>query len=700
MVARQERDPAARTTQVGVDVGGTFTDLVAFDPVTGTVRVAKVPSTPGNQANGVMNGLVELSIDPSLLARFVHGTTVATNAVLERRGARTVLVVTEGFRDLLEIARQNRPRLYDLFADRPEPLVPRELVVEAPERVAVDGTIVKVLDESSAREVGRAVSALAPEAVAICLLYSFLEPGHEDAIAAEIGVATRDDDEDNRSSGVSAVSGVPGVSVSLSSRVLPVFREYERASTTALNAYVAPPMARYLGNLEARLRDGGLGTAVEVMRSGGGTFDAGAASKVPVHTLLSGPAAGAWGAAAVAGAADIAEVIAFDMGGTSTDVTLIEGGVPGRTAEGAIGGLPFGVATTDVHTIGAGGGSVAWPAGGGGRGAGPPPGGADPGPACYGRGGTEPTVTDALLALDLLDPDSPLGGSIRLRTDLAARAVGSLGKELGLDVPGCAEGIVRVAEAQIERALRVVSVERGKDPRRFALLPFGGAGPLLQGRLARALGCARVIVPASPGVLSAMGLLTAPFAVDLARTRLTDLSTDCADDLDGSWRDLEETAGTALADQGVATVRSARSADCRYSGQAFELEVPAHSADPRRIVAAFHAAHRERYGFDQREQPVELVTMRVRAEGPPPSFVMPDVAAGAGAGAARRGSRRAVLDGRATEIAVYAREALGAGDRVAGPALLVGIDSTCLVLPGQRGDVDPFGTLVLMEEDT
>jgi N-methylhydantoinase A len=695
MVSGQERDPAAggdavpagrgeTSVQVGVDVGGTFTDVVAFDPATGDMRVAKVPSTPADQARGVLDGLAALGLDASQLARFAHGTTVATNAVLERRGARTALVVTEGFRDLLEIARQNRPSLYDLFVDRPPPLVPRELVVEAPERVAVGGSIVRHLDESGAAAVADAVAALQPQSVAICLLHSFTEPGHERAIQEAIGRVSPDG------------SDPPNVSASVD--VLPVFREYERASTTALNAYVAPAMRRYLGHLEGRLRDGGIRVPVEVMRSGGGTFDAAAAADLPVHTLLSGPAAGAWGAAATARSAGIGDVIAFDMGGTSTDVALVEGGAPGRTAEGSIGGLPFGVATTDIHTVGAGGGSIAWRDDGGALRVGPHSAGADPGPACYGKGGTEPTVTDALLVLGMLDPDTPLGGSIALRPDPAVVAVASLGRRLGLDLTSCAAGIIRVVQAQIERALRVVSVERGRDPRAYTLLPFGGAGPLLQGRLAQALGCERVLIPRSPGVLSAIGLLTAPPAVDLARTRLTDLADAAPDDLDRVWGDLERESANHLATQGVSVARSRRSADCRYRGQAFEIEVDAPAADPQAIAAAFHAAHRERYGFHQADQSVEVVTLRVRAEGTPPRFSPPMVPEGSGsADTASLGRRRILLDGEEAELPVLRREALEAGDRIEGPALLVGADSTCLVLPGQHGTVDAFGSLLLRD---
>ncbi len=662
---------------VGVDVGGTFTDVVVAGPEPGDVRVAKVPTTPSDQSVAVLAGLGHAGVGPADIERFVHGTTVATNAVLERRGARTVFVVTEGFRDLLEIARQTRPKLYDLFADRTPPLVPRELVVEARERVAVDGEVVTPLDDPAA--VAASVRALEPEAVAICFLHSFMRPEHERSVATALAGATG------------------GIDVSVSSEVLPVFREYERASTTVLNAYVTPGMRRYLDTLADSLAEHGLPGTVQVMRSGGGTFDAGLAVRFPVHTLLSGPAAGAWGAAAVAASSGFPEAIGFDMGGTSTDVSLIEAGRPGRTAEGSIGGLPFGVATTDIHTIGSGGGSVAWRDEGGSLRVGPRSAGATPGPASYGLGGVEPTVTDAFLVLGMLDPSSPLGGSLALDRRPAADAIARLAVELGLSLEACAGGIVRVAEAQITRALRVVSVERGKHPRAFALLAFGGAGPLLQGPLSRALGCGAVLVPRSPGVLSAIGLLTAPVAVDLARTGLTDLASADPAALDRRWAELSDDAHRSLAGQGYAAARTERSAGCRYAGQAFELDVATPQADPATIVEAFHRTHLERYGYDQRGTAVELVTMHVRAEGPSSGFELPTVPPGRGAAAALAGERTVVIGSERVPCRVYRRDALGAGDALAGPAIVGSIDSTCVVLPGQRGEVDPIGTLILRE---
>jgi N-methylhydantoinase A len=657
--------------RLGVDVGGTFTDLVWDDGE--RLTIAKVPSTPADQAGGVLAGVDRLGVDVSALERLVHGTTVATNAVLERRGAKTVLVTTEGFRDLLEIGRQNRPALYDLFADRPAPIVPRELVVEAPERISAAGEVLRALTDQA--DVANSVRALDPEAVAVCLLFSFARPEHERAVGE-------------------ALRGLP---VSLSSEVLPVFREYERASTTALNAYVAPVLARYLGTLEEALRSAGLSCDVEVMRSGGGTFSARLAARLAVHTLLSGPAAGAWGAAAVAGAAGYSDVIAFDMGGTSTDVTLIEGGRPGTGGEGRVAGLPFAVTSTDIHTVGAGGGSVAWKDDGGALRVGPRSAGADPGPAAYGRGGREPTVTDAYVLLAQLDPSLLLGGVINLDHRAAAHAVASLAERLGLAQESCAQGILRVAEAQVAAALRVVSVERGRDPRSYALLAFGGAGPLHQGPLARELGCPAVIVPRNPGVLAAIGLLAAPTAADAVATNVRDLLSVSDRELESGWGALEDEARRQLAGQGVQAARVSRTADCRYRGQAYELEVEVLGPSPTGLAERFGRAHLDRYGYVHQGESVEVVNLRVRAEGPPPVVSAGEVPPGVGAEAARRGTRVATVDGEEVECALYDRDHLGPGDGLPGPAVVSSADSTCLVLGGQRAEVDALGNLVIRE---
>jgi N-methylhydantoinase A len=664
--------PAGR---VGVDVGGTFTDLVHL--VGDRLSVAKVPSTPADQARGIGAALASADVAVGDLARFVHGTTVATNTVLERDGARTVLITTAGFGDLLAIGRQDRPHLYRLDARRPAPLVPRDQVVEVVERVDADGSVHIPLTEAEVARVAAAVAALDPDAVAISLLFGFLDGAHEERLAAAL-----------------APLGVP---VTSASRLLPVLREVERTSTVVLNAYLAPRLDRYLGSLSDRLTRAGLSVPVEVMRSGGGTATADVAAREPVRAVLSGPAAGAWGAAALGMACGEPALIAFDVGGTSTDVTLVADGRPRTTADGAIGGLPFAVTSTDIHTIGAGGGSLAWRDDGGSLRVGPRSAGADPGPACYGAGGTQATVTDANVVLGRLDPEVRLGGSLPLRADLAEAAVATLAAELDLDVRGCAAGIVAVTDAAMAQALRVVSVERGHDPRDFALLPFGGAGPLHQAALAAELGCRRVLVPPHPGVLSALGLLAAPVTVDRARAHLGDLADATSASLAADWEELEADARLAVADQGMEVAAVHPTADLRYRGQAYELEV-AGSCDPAALTERFHAAHRERYGYDQPDAAVEVIALRVRAEGPAPELPLPPLTGGGDAAAARLGTREVVAaDGEVVRAELIDRAALGAGARLRGPAVVVGLDATVWVAPWQIGEVDPHGVLVLEE---
>jgi N-methylhydantoinase A len=668
-------EQGAAQARLGVDVGGTFTDLVSERG--GTVAVAKVPSTPADQSAGVMAGIDRLGIIPADLARFAHGTTVATNTVLERDGARTVLVTTHGFRDLLTIARQDRPSLYDQAARRPAPVVATADVVEVHERIGADGSVLTALTDEEVDRVASAVAARDPEAVAISLLFAFLDPSHEDRLAE-------------------AIAGL-GVPVSRSSDVLPTFREYERTSTTSLNAYVAPRMDRYLRNLSDALGGGGYEGTVEVMRSGGGTFGITLAARYPVNTLLSGPAAGAWGAAAVGRMTGDEDLIAFDMGGTSTDVTLVTSGRPAMSTEGRIDGLPFGVPTTDIHTVGAGGGSIAWADEGGALRVGPRSAGADPGPACYGRGGTAPTVTDANVVLGHLDPDTRLGGAMTLDRDAATAAVERLARELGVSADAAAAGVLEVVEATMVRALRVVSVEKGHDPRLFTLMPFGGAGPLHQAALARQLGCARVLVPPHAGVLSALGLVAAPVTVEVVATRMADAAAVTTEELGSAWDELHAAAQVQMRQQDVEVDTVRRSADLRYHGQAFELQVTADTADPQQLVAAFHRSHRARYGYDQPDADVEIVNLRVRLETAHPSLPITEIAPAGGVDDAVTGVRRLQVDGAECEVRIVARERLGRGDRLRGPAVVTGLESTCWVAPWQAMEVDRIGSLVLTE---
>ena len=488
---------------LGVDVGGTFTDAALLDGE--RLHTAKVPTTPGDQSEGVVAAidavLARAGAVPADIGAFTHGMTVGTNALLEGRGARTALIATAGFGDLLEIGRQNRPSLYHLCRARPEPLVPRELRLEARERIGSEG----VVDPLTTEEVARLVSEVRDsdaESVAVCLLFSFADASHE----AKITEALR--------------AALPDVHVSASSEVLPAFREYERCSTTAIDAYLSPLLGRYLERLGAACDERGIPEPV-VMRSSGGTADVGEASRSGAWSVLSGPAGGAVGAAALAGAGEVGgDVIGFDMGGTSCDVCVVEGGEVRRTDAREIAGHPIQLPMVDVHTVGAGGGSIAWRDRGGALRVGPRSAGAEPGPACYGRGGTEPTTTDANLLLGYLPQRSALAGGIELDAEPARRAIAGLGDEVGLGERETAAGIVRVANQEMVRALRVVTVERGVDPRAFALMPFGGAGPMHAAAVAGELGIERILCPRASGVLSALGLLASERRRDTARTVL------------------------------------------------------------------------------------------------------------------------------------------------------------------------------------
>ena len=629
---------------VGVDVGGTFTDLVAV--VDGELVTAKVPSVPGRQAMGVAAALASSGV--GAVDVLAHGTTVATNALLERRGARTALVTTEGFRDVIEIGRQARASLYDLTAHGPPPLVPRELRFTVRERIGPEGVIVP-LDERSVRAVVEALTRAEVEAVAVCLLFSFLHPDHE----LRVGKAVRE--------------ALPSVRVSLSAELLPEFREYERCSTTAANAYLAPALAAYLDELEP---------APLVMQSSGGVVDAATAAQRPAACVLSGPAAGVAGAAFVAGLAGFEDALTFDMGGTSTDVAAVLGGEPVVTPESVVAGVPIRFPMVDVHTIGAGGGSIAWLDEGGALRVGPRSAGAQPGPACYGRGGEEPTVTDANLVLGYLADGAVLGGEVVLARAPAEAALARLPVDESVrksppapardrinPVPNAdaggivavAEGVVRVVNANMARALRVVSVERGIDPRRLALVAFGGAGPLHACALAEELGVERVLVPRASGVLSALGLAVA----DLRR-----------DYVGRTFEELEE-----LVDLLGASVT--RYADMRYPGQSHELTIE--------DGADFHDAHERRYGFRLDREP-EVVARRLVAtvRRPRPELrprSAPDLA---------RGARPAYLDGEWRELPVH-----GPGGAVTGPAIVELPEATCLVRAGWGGDTDVHGTLVL-----
>jgi N-methylhydantoinase A len=652
--------------RLGADVGGTFTDLVALSE--GTLVTAKVPSTPQDQSAGVMNAIETSEVESDATAALAHGMTVATNALLERRGARTALVTTEGFRDVLEIARQNRPSLYDLAQDRPPPLVPRELRFTVKERMGPEGEISE-LDESSLEEVIFAIKEAEVEAVAVCLLFAFMHSKHE----KRVGEALRE--------------ALPDVHVSLSSEVLPEFREYERFSTTAADAYLAPKLAAYLKNLAGKVEEAGAPSPL-VMQSSGGVVRIDDAISDAAGCLLSGPAGGVVGAAYIGSLGGYRNLLTFDMGGTSTDVAPIIDGETQTTTETVIAGVPIKLPMVDLHTVSAGGGSIAWADAGGALRVGPHSAGADPGPAAYDAGGEEPTVTDANLFLGYLADRATLGGEVVLKRELSEEALASLGEALGLDAEEVALGVVRVANAEMVRALRVISVERGLDPREFALLAFGGAGGMHACSLAEELGMEIVLVPRAGGVLSALGLAISDLRHDYVRPYLIDLEDVDEGEFEEKFKDMEDTASWDLEDP-----EYTRRADLRYRGQSFELTVEADSLE--KLEERFHAAHEQRYGYRMDDESVELVNLRLIATVP---VEKPEPQEPPAVDEAESGRREANFDGEWQEVPVLDRERMGKGSEVVGPAIVEFKESTCVVRPGWRGAVDRVGTLVLERE--
>ncbi|HEV2093808.1 MAG TPA: hydantoinase/oxoprolinase family protein [Rubrobacter sp.] len=653
--------------RLGVDVGGTFTDLVALSE--GNLVTAKVPSTPRDQSEGVMSAIEAAEVEAASVGALAHGMTVATNALLERRGARTALVTTEGFRDVLEIARQNRPSLYDLAMDRPPPLVPRDLRFAVKERMGPEGEV-EPLDEESLQRTVEALKEADVRAVAVCLLFAFAHPEHE----RRVGEALRE--------------AMPEVHVSLSSEVLPEFREYERFSTTAADAYLGPKLAVYLKNLADKAAEAGV-PAPLIMQSSGGVVPVEDAAADAAGCVLSGPAGGVVGAAHVGSLGGYEDLLTFDMGGTSTDVAPIIGGEAQTTTETVVAGVPIKLPMVDVHTVSAGGGSVAWADAGGALRVGPHSAGAEPGPAGYGKGGEEPTVTDANISLGYLAHGARLGGEVVLDRELSEGALSSLGARLGLDAEEAALGIVRVANAEMVRALRVISVERGLDPREFALLAFGGAGGMHACSLAEELGMGTVIFPRAGGVLSALGLAISDLRRDYVRPYLVPLDRVDAEEFEARYGEMEAAAARDLDGP-----EHHRRADLRYAGQSFELTVDADA--PGGLEAQFHAAHEGRYGYRMEDEPVELVNLRLVATVP---VEKPALDEPGPSGEAQAGRREANFDGEWREVPVLDREKMGEGSPVEGPAIVDFREATCVVRPGWRGAIDRVGNLVLERED-
>jgi N-methylhydantoinase A len=668
---------------VGIDVGGTFTDLTAVDDGTGRVVVTKVPSRPRNEAAAVLEGLAALGIEPRDVRRLVHGTTVGTNAVLERRGAPVAVLTTQGFRDLIEIGRTKRniPALFVPTFVRPRPVVERRRRFEVTERLAADGSVLVPLDPASAERGLDAAVASGAEAIAVCLLHAYLNPSHERAVA-DI-----------------AKGRCPGVPMSCSADVVAEYREFERFSTTVLNAYLQPLMDGYLGGLEQRLRTVGYAHGVLTVASSGGMMTTETARRLPIKTIFSGPAGGVSQACFVGGAAGVGDLITYDMGGTSTDVCLVRDLTPLATSDGMVGAFPVKVPQIDMHTVGAGGGSLAWLDVDGSLQVGPHSAGANPGPAAYGLGGTEPTVTDANVVLGRIGTARRLGGSITLDAARARHAVGDLAARMDgvMTVDALAEGIVRIAVARMTSAIREISIQRGHDPRDFTLVAFGGAGPMHALALADEIGIPRVLVPRHPGNFSALGLLASDIKHDDVRTRVGPLRERWAL-LSDLFTEMENGARRQLQLEGFEAdqQRMRRSLDLRYRSQAFELNLELGEEPLAALEAAFHQRHQAMYGHADPAASIELVNARLSAYG---VVARPAAARHQGAAAALDAAlieRRAVrFDGAAHDCPVWERERLPAHAELRGPAIVEEFGATTVVPPGWRGALDAHGNLRL-----
>ncbi len=651
---------------LGVDTGGTFTDFVVLTD--SGLQIYKEPSTPHDPSEAIRSGLARLTEGRPF--RLVHGSTVATNALLERRGARAALLTTAGFEDVLEIARQTRPDIYNLAAERQPPIIPAELRLGVPERCGPDGAVIEPLDTAALHRVLDRLGELDVEAVAVCFLHSYANPEHEIAVMKAL---------EARFDGFCTASH----------EVLPEFREYERCSTTAVNAYVGPVMSRYLGRLAEELDAGD----VQIMQSNGGTISLAAARRHAVQTVLSGPAGGAVGGFEIARRAGFDHVITFDMGGTSTDVCLCPG-VLSRTAEATVGDLPIRLPVIDIHTVGAGGGSIARRDEGGSLRVGPQSAGADPGPIAYGHGAVEVTVTDANLFLGRLSADHFLGGQQRLAVAETRAGIERLAEDLEMSPLAAAAGVLRVANATMERAIRVISLERGHDPRDFTLVCFGGAGAMHAADLARDLGIPRVLVPRGAGTLSALGMLLADYVRDYSQTLLRPSTEVTAQDLSKSLEALEEHARADFAAEGdtMGDLVLASSVDVRYRGQGYELNLPV-SDD---YETAFHRLHDQRYGYSDPSRPTEVVNVRVRAVAAARTIDLPRTEIGdADASVAVIGEQEMFCGGCEMAAKLVDRDLLRPGNSFAGPALVVEYSTTTVVPEDVRCRVDEWFNLIL-----
>jgi N-methylhydantoinase A len=677
--------------RVTVDTGGTFSDFVYLNEATGEVTISKVPSTPDDPSRAILAGvetLIAQGVKPSDISYFCHGTTVGTNALLEGKGVKTALLVTDGFRGIYPVGEQARPygaALFDVMFDKPAVLVPQSLTGEVKERVDFRGNVLQALDEAALRETVRTLKVQQIESLAVCLLFSFLHPQHE-ARVREI-----------------VLDEMPDVSVSLSSDIMPQIREYYRLSTTVINAYLQPILARYIAQLDRRLNAAGLTTRQKyIMQSNGGMATFAAAARKAVTTVLSGPAGGVTAGSYACRMTGLQNIITFDMGGTSCDVALIKDGQPSVASRGKIEGRDLAVPMMDINTVSAGGGTIARVDRFGVLQVGPDSAGAMPGPACYGRGGEMPTITDCNLVMGHLSAENFLGGRMRLDAEKAWRAVESkIAQPLGLGVEEAAEGIVRIIDVKMEEAIKAISTMRGHDLRDFVLLAFGGAGPVHAGRMARDLGMAGMIVPLYPGVYSAIGLIMSDVKHDYIQSRMTPIHELTPDDVNAMFGRLEAMAADELREDGFApgSVAIQRALDMRYAGQGYEITMPCGDTDLGALRRAFDDQHKLMFGHNAPEEPVEIVSYRVRGVGNVPPVEMPRFKrTGATLKDALRETRHARFDGQAIECPVYQRDKLDVGLTVPGPAILDQFDCTTVICPDQMARVDEWKNLVVTGE--
>ncbi|MGK7869735.1 hydantoinase/oxoprolinase family protein [Falsiroseomonas sp. E2-1-a20] len=670
-----------RDIRVAVDIGGTFTDFEIFDPAAGAVHQHKAPSTPADPSIGLLDGLRQAAARFGFaladVRQVLHGTTIATNAVLERKLPRGAVLTTAGFEDLLQIGRHGRRDIYALTATPPPPLVPRNLCLGVVERLRADGSVATPLDEASVLAAAHRLREAGVQAVAVCLLHAYANPAHERRIGAMLAEA------------------LPGVAVSLSSEISPELREYERLSTTVLNALLVPIVAGYMAKLERRLAEAEFGARIYLVQSNGGVSGTAKAGREPARLLLSGPSGGAAAARRLAGSLGLPNLVAIDMGGTSFDVSVVHGGQVAMVTEGEIDGLPVRLPMVEMRTIGAGGGSIAWVDPGGRLRIGPHSAGADPGPACYGRGGTGLTVTDANLLLGRLDGENFLGGAMRLDRAAAARAAQDIAGRIGLEADATAAGVIAITNASLAGAIRLSLFEKGLDPEDFCLLSFGGAGGVHACEVAEELGISRVVFPPHASTLSAWGILWSDIAHDLAATQILPLA-EAGPALAEAAARLRQDAAALLAEDGVAEGQRTLewSADCRYAGQAFELAVPLAQADFSdaglvSIAEGFHALHRQRFAHDDRGVPVEIVALRLTARGRLPKPERDAVEAQAGTA---RTQRPVLVEGAWVPATICGRGAVGAV--LHGPAVIEEAYTSTWIPPGWKVSAHPSGALM------